>query len=61
MINIGSKENPILVSNEALKPGEEAEREYWEGVASGSIIIEAEALDLLLGDDRLRQGDGKSE
>lgn len=48
MVNIGSVERPILVSEKALEPSSDEGREWWGKVADGSIILEDEVLDLLL-------------
>lgn len=48
MINIGSKENPVMVPEKSLEPQTDEGREWWDGVASGSVILDDEALDLLL-------------
>jgi hypothetical protein len=48
MINIGTAERPIFVPEKAFLPQGSEGREWWEALASGSIILSDEALDLLL-------------
>ncbi|MFZ5932847.1 MAG: hypothetical protein ACOYT7_02105 [Patescibacteria group bacterium] len=48
MINIGTAERPILVPTHALEPNMDLGREYWEGIASGSIVLTDETLDRLI-------------
>ena len=47
-INIGTPERPMWVSGKALEPKTSEGREWWEEVASGSIVLEPEVLDKLL-------------
>lgn len=47
-INIGSKEAPVYVPERSLHSESDEGREWWEGVATGSVILDEEALDLLL-------------
>lgn len=48
IINIGSKEAPVYVSEASLNPASPEGRDFWEGVATGSIVLEDGVLDLLL-------------
>ncbi len=48
MVNIGTPERPVLVPSKALLPKSDEGREWWEAVASGSVILEDKTLDLLL-------------
>jgi hypothetical protein len=48
MINIGSKENPVIVPESALSPESTTGREWWENLANGSVVLDSQALDLLL-------------
>lgn len=48
MINIGTKENPIMVPEDAIRSQEDAEQDFWEGVASGSVILDEEELNKLI-------------
>jgi hypothetical protein len=47
-IGFGSAERPIMVPAKALLPESGAGREWWDAVASGSIVLEEEVLELLL-------------
>lgn len=47
-INIGTAERPVFVPQEAVQPNTPEGEEYWQGVASGSIVPDEETLDLLL-------------
>lgn len=58
LVNIGTAERPIMVPEESLHPDSETGAEWWEMVASGSVVLEDEKLDTLLG--RLRDDNGKS-
>lgn len=56
MINIGTVERPIMVPEVASAPTDTVEsRQFWNGVASGSIELPDDALDKLLE----RSGDGR--
>lgn len=48
MINIGGIENPVYVPEKSLQPETDEGREWWDGVASGSIVLDEETLNLLL-------------
>lgn len=48
MVNIGSKENPVVVPESALKPDTPEWEEYFQMLASGSVVLPDEALDALL-------------
>lgn len=48
IINIGTPENPVQVSEVLLHPGTDRGKEEWEMVANGSIILPDGALDKLL-------------
>lgn len=48
MINIGSKESPVMVPAKALFPETAEGRQWWESLASGSVVLDEKALDLLL-------------
>ncbi|HKC04696.1 MAG TPA: hypothetical protein VKC54_02390 [Patescibacteria group bacterium] len=48
MVNIGSPEAPIYVSEKSLHPETKEGSEWWNSFASGSIILTDEALDILL-------------
>lgn len=48
MINIGSKENPVMVPEHALQPNTPRGRSYWGGIASGSIVVPDKTLDVLM-------------
>jgi hypothetical protein len=54
LVNIGTKENPVLVSKDALSNNPDNQQRFWSGVASGSTLPSADpqtdqkALDLLL-------------
>ena len=56
LVNIGTKENPVLVSANAIGSDLGVQEKYWRGVASGSTLpssnseMDQEALDLLLKD-----------
>ena len=61
-INIGSAERPIWVPKKSLEPDTPEGREWWGMVAEGSVVLEEEALGLLL--DKINaqksQGDEKT-
>jgi len=48
LFDIGSSENPVFVPSDALNPETDEGREYWEGIATGSVVLPDESLDLLL-------------
>lgn len=48
MVNIGSKESPMLVPKKALETKTSGWQEWWEMVANGSVTLEPEVLDRLL-------------
>lgn len=48
MVNIGSKENPIWLSEKALRPNTPEGQEWWGMVAEGSVVLQPEELDRLL-------------
>jgi hypothetical protein len=54
-VNIGTTESPIYVPAHALKPKSQYGAEYWEGIATGSIIVSDGTLNALL--DNLPQDD----
>lgn len=56
MVNIGTSERPIWVSETALQPQTPEGREWWEMVASGSVALPKETLDKLL-----QEGDGRGD
>jgi len=47
-INVGTPENPVMVSGDILHPETPEGQEEWEGIATGSIIIPHEALENLI-------------
>ena len=47
-INIRTKEEPKAVPAKALSPETAEGKEYWEMVATGSVSLEDQTLDLLL-------------
>jgi hypothetical protein len=48
MINIGSKENPVMVPESALSPQSAEGRDWWEDLAGGSVVLDEKSLNLLL-------------
>lgn len=48
MVNIGSKENPVFVPESALEPDTPKGEEYFQMLASGSVVLPDEVLDALL-------------
>jgi len=48
LFNIGSSENPVFIPSDPLNPETDGGREYWEGIATGSVILPDESLDLLI-------------
>jgi len=54
LVNIGTKESPVLVSRDAVSNDPDREQRFWSGVASGSTLpssdsqTDQKALDLLL-------------
>lgn len=50
LINVGTDENPVMVPKEVVEDDGESItfRQWWEGVATGSIVVPAEVLDMLL-------------
>ncbi|MCX6705627.1 MAG: hypothetical protein NTV24_00775 [Candidatus Woesebacteria bacterium] len=54
LVNIGTKESPVLVSKDAVSKTPDKEQRFWSGVASGSTMpssdsqTDQQALDLLL-------------
>ncbi len=54
LVNIGTKESPVLVSGNAVSSDLKEQQRYWDGVASGSTLpssdpkTDQQALDLLL-------------
>ena len=48
MVNIGTPERPVLVPEKALQPDSNEGREWWGEVASGSVVLDEDALKLLL-------------
>ena len=50
LINIGTAENPILVPKAVvLGDGSDRERNWWNMLATGSVVLPDEALGKLLG------------
>lgn len=47
-VNVGSAERPVMVPKHALKPSSNDGREYWDGIALGSIVLDDSTLDNLL-------------
>jgi len=47
-VNIGTDKEPSMVPPKALQPDTKEGREYWEMVATGSVVLENQVLDLLL-------------
>lgn len=43
-VNIGTDKEPSMVPPEALRPDTKDGREYWEMVATGSIVLENQVL-----------------
>jgi hypothetical protein len=49
LVNIGTVESPILVPEAVvLGDGSDQEREWWDALAAGSVILPDEALSKLL-------------
>ena len=48
MINIGSAENPVMVPEQSLSTKSAEGRAWWNDLASGSVVLDEKALDLLL-------------
>lgn len=48
LVNIGTPEQPVFVSKEALKPNTPKGNDEWEMIADGSIDLPGPALDNLL-------------
>jgi hypothetical protein len=54
LVNVSTKENPVLVSQGAVSNNPEDQQRFWSGVASGSTLLSSDsqtdqkALDLLL-------------
>lgn len=48
MVNIGTKENPVFVPEENVKPGTPKGEQYWTRVASGSQLPPSESVFELL-------------
>lgn len=55
MINIGTKENPVLVPEKALHPETPEGNEYYGMIADGSVELPDENLKTLL--DTIKDGD----
>jgi len=52
VVNIGTKERPIMAPEAATEPANTPKsRQFWNGVASGSIILSEEAISRLLESD----------
>lgn len=54
LVNVGTKENPVLVSKDAVSNIPDKQQRFWRGIASGSTRpsinpqTDEKALDLLL-------------
>ena len=48
MVNVGTAEKPAFVPQAAVEPNTPRGEEYWQGVASGSIVPDDETLAALL-------------
>ena len=48
MINIGSKESPVIVPEQSLRPHSPEGEEYYQMIAGGSVELSGEDLDTLL-------------
>ena len=48
LVNVGTAEKPIMVPESALEPNSIKGRDWWEGLASGSVELPDETLDILL-------------
>jgi hypothetical protein len=48
LVNVGTAERPVMVPIHALEPSSVDGKEYWEGIASGSIGLDGDNLDKLL-------------
>ena len=44
LINVGTKERPILVPEKALKPKSPEGREWWGDIAAGSVSLGPEEI-----------------
>ncbi len=47
-VNIGSKENPVIVPEIAMHPETPEGDEYFQMIANGSVVLTDEVLDALL-------------
>ena len=48
LINVGTPENPVFVSQRSLHPGTDPGNEEWEMIANGGIVLPDAALDNLI-------------
>ena len=48
LVNIGTKENPVMVPKQAVSPDKSVQNRWFGSLASGSVVIEDKALDILL-------------
>jgi hypothetical protein len=48
MINVGTQERPVMVPEKALKPNTDEGNDWWEMLASGSVVLPDEDLETLL-------------
>lgn len=58
MANVGTAERPVMVPEKALYPQTQAGREWWGMIAEGSVVVDDEALDLLLAEVNEQQNSG---
>lgn len=57
-VNIGTKEKPIWVPPKALAPGSPEGKEWWEMIATGSVVLESHVLDQLLEVSNIAKSEG---
>jgi len=48
LVNVGTPERPIWVSEKALQPETKEGGEWWAMIAEGSVVLKPEVLDRLL-------------
>ena len=48
LINVGTPEKPVLVSEKVLQPTTNEGNEVWENIANGTISLPLSALDNLI-------------
>lgn len=60
LINVGTAENPILVPKTVVaRDGSDQEREWWNALASGSVVLPDEVLNKLLSPESTDAKKGK--